>query len=99
MAEAAQDGNRLARDAFDRAARAFGWAVAQVITLAAPNVVVLGGGVSLAGEDIFVAPVRRYVRRYVFPPYAESFEIVLAKLGEEVVVHGAVALAAECGGR
>ena len=99
VAEAAQDGNRLARDAFDRAARAFGWAVAQVITLAAPNVVVLGGGVSLAGEDIFVAPVRRYVRRYVFPPYAESFEIVLAKLGEEVVVHGAVALAAENGGR
>jgi glucokinase len=97
IAEAAQQGNRLAREVFDRAAQAFGWAIAQVITMTAPNVVVLGGGVSLAGEDLFIGPARRYVRRYVFPAYADTFEIVLAELGEEVVVHGALALAAEGG--
>jgi glucokinase len=58
-------------------------------------VVVVGGGVSLAGEKVFFAPLRREVERYVFPPLLGAFEIVPAALGEEVVVHGALALAAE----
>ncbi len=32
---------------------------------------------------------------YVIPPLRGTYEIVLAALGEEVVVHGALALAAE----
>jgi len=95
LAEAAREGNALARELFDRAARVFGWAVAQAVTLLAPNVVVLGGGVSLAGEEVFLRPVRKYVNRYVFPAYADSFEIAAAKLGEDVVVQGAIILAAE----
>ncbi|MBN2023465.1 MAG: ROK family protein [Pirellulales bacterium] len=98
LAEAARHGNGLAREVFDRAARVFGWAVAQVITIAAPNVVVLGGGVSLAGEDVFLGPVRKYVNRYVFPAYSDTFEIVPAALGEAVVVHGALLLAARLAG-
>ena len=66
-----------------------------MITLLAPDVVVLGGGVSLAGEALFLEPVRGYVARYVFPPLADSYRIVPAALGEEVVLHGALALAAE----
>jgi len=93
VAQAAAEGNQIAREIFDHACEAFGWAIAQMITLVAPNIVVIGGGVSLAGEQLFLAPVRSYVRRYVFPPLAESSQIVAAKLGEEVVVHGAVALA------
>ena len=65
-----------------------------MITLLAPEVVVVGGGVSLLGEELFFAPLRDAVRRYVFPPLAESYEIVPAALGEWVVVHGAIALAA-----
>lgn len=95
IAEAARAGNRLAADAFDRACRTIGWALAQVITVLAPSVVVMGGGVSLVGEDLFLGPLRRYVAQYVFPPLAGSYEIVPAALGEEVVVHGALALAAE----
>jgi len=34
------------------------------------------------------------VQRYVFPPLADAYEIVPAALGELVVVHGAIALAA-----
>lgn len=95
VAEAAAAGNPLAGEVFGRACRVYGWALAQMITLLAPDVVVLGGGVSLAGEELFLAPVRRHVARYVFPPLADSFQIVPAALGEEVVLHGALALAAE----
>jgi len=94
IADAALDGNVLARQAFERACRAYGWAIAQMATLLAPGVVVVGGGVSLAGEELWFKPLRHFVRQYLFPPLAGTFEIVPARLGEEVVLHGALALAA-----
>lgn len=95
VAEAARDGNGLAKSVFDDACHVLGWAIAQVITLTAPEVVVVGGGVSLSGEQVFFEPLRRSVASYVFPPLGESYQIVSAGLGEEVVVHGALALAAQ----
>jgi len=94
VAEAAREGNPLARELFDHAAQVYGWALAQVITLLAPDVVVLGGGVARAGDELWLYPVRKYVDRYVFPPLRETFQIVPAALGEEVVVYGALVLAA-----
>lgn len=94
VAEAAAAGNELAVRGFRSATRALGWAIAQVITIVAPSIIVIGGGVSLAGESLFFAPLREEVARYVFPPLAKSYRIVPAALGEEVVVQGALALAA-----
>ncbi len=94
VAQAAAEGNELAREVLDEACQALGWAIAQVVTLVAPETVVVGGGVSLMSESLFLAPVRRHAMKYVFPPLAQSYEIVPAKLGEEVVVHGALAIAA-----
>jgi glucokinase len=93
LAQAATEGNALAREVLDRAWQTYGWAVAQMITLLAPSVVVIGGGVSLVGEELLFAPLREYVDRYVFPPLRGTFEIVPAMLGEEVVLHGALAIA------
>ena len=94
LTQAAAEGNELAREVLGHAHEALGWAIAQTITLLAPEVVVVGGGVSLAGEQLFFAPLRKQVERYVFPPLAESYEIRPAELGELVVVQGALALAA-----
>ena len=94
IAELAQAGDEVAGEVIDETCRVLGWAVAQVVTLVAPQVVVIGGGVSLIGEPLFFEPVRQYADGYVFPPLAGSFDIVPAQLGEEVVVHGACALAA-----
>ena len=93
VAQAAAEGNDIARAVLDHACQALGWAIAQTITLVAPEVVVVGGGVSLIGEPFFFGPLRAEVQRYVFPPLAGSFRIVPAALGELVVVHGAIALA------
>jgi glucokinase len=75
VAEAARGGNQLARAVFNHACQAFGWAIAQVITLVAPDVVVVGGGVSLAGDELLFAPLRNHVRRYVFPPLDGTFDV------------------------
>jgi len=93
IGQAAAEGNQIAVEAVAHAAQVLGWAIAQVITLSAPEVVVVGGGVSLMGEDLFFAPLREQVAQYVFPPLAESYEIAPAALDELAVVHGAVALA------
>jgi|HubBroStandDraft_6_1064221.scaffolds.fasta_scaffold06470_4 glucokinase len=95
VADAAQAGNPLASRVMDRACQALGWGIAQVITLSAVEVVIVGGGVSLAGDKVFFGPLRRHVAQYVFPPLRNSYAIVPAQLGEEVVVHGAVAMAAQ----
>ena len=95
VAQSAAEGNEIACEVMDHACQVLGWAIAQVITLVAPEVVVVGGGVSLIGEPFFFAPLRSEVARYVFPPLAGSFRLVPAALGELAVVQGAVALAAE----
>ncbi len=92
LAEAAQEGNRLAASVIADGVQMLGWAIAQVITLLAPDVVVVGGGVSLMGEDLFWKPLREQVRKYVFPPLTHQAKIVPAGLGEEVVLHGALLL-------
>lgn len=93
IAEFAKQGNSIACRSLDRSMQTLGWAIAQTVTLLAPQVVVVGGGVSQMGEEHFFKPVREYARRFVFPPLASSFEILPATLGEPVVVYGAVALA------
>lgn len=94
VAEAAAAGNGLARAVLQTAWQALGWGMGQVITLVAAEVIVVGGGVSLMGDELFFAPLRAEVSRYVFPPLAGSYRIVPAGLGELAVVHGALALAA-----
>jgi glucokinase len=97
IAQSAADGNEIAREVLGHACQTLGWAIAQMITLLAPEIVVLGGGVSLIGEQWFFSPVRDEVQRYVFPPLLGSYRIVPARLGELVVVHGAIALATGAG--
>jgi glucokinase len=67
--------------------------ICHVIALLCPRRIVIGGGVSLIGEDLLFRPLREFVARNVFRPFAGLTDIVPAALGEEVVVHGAIALA------
>ena len=68
-------------------------ALTHVVTLLCPRVIVIGGGVSLIGETHFFAPLREAVARRAFKPFAGLTELVPAVLGEEVVLHGALAMA------
>jgi glucokinase len=68
-------------------------ALCQMIKLLCPRRIVIGGGVSLIGDELFFEPLRRRVAAAAFPPFAGLTDVVPAALGEEVVVHGALALA------
>lgn len=92
---AAVAGNRLAGEVWRQALDTYGWALAQAVTLLAPNVVVLGGGLAQVGEEHFLTPLRQRIETFVIPSLAGSYRVVSARLGEEVVVHGAITLAAD----
>jgi glucokinase len=96
IGEAAARGDPLARSVLRRGLAALAQAITQVIVLLCPRRIIIGGGVSLMGEDVFFQPLRSLVGNLVaarFPPFAGCCDIVPAALGEEVVVHGALALA------
>ncbi len=99
IAAAAKDRDPAARDALDVAVAALAEALQQMIKLLCPRRVVIGGGVSLMGDELLFDPLRRRVATGAFPPFAGLTDIVPAALGEEVVVHGALALARQrfCG--
>ena len=86
--------NPIAMAAMARCTRVYGWAIAQMITLLSPEVVVIGGGVSLADSSLFLTPLRERVSQNVFPALRDTYRLVLATLGEEVVAAGAIAIAA-----
>ncbi len=67
--------------------------ICHAISLLCPRRFIIGGGVSLMGEEILFEPLRHLVAARVFGPFADCYDIVPAALGEEVVVHGALALA------
>ena len=93
VAESARMGNVAGKFILKRATLAMSTALAHAVTLLAPRRVVLGGGVSLMGDDLWLDPIRRVLDERVFPPFRGTFDVVRAELGEDVVVHGALALA------
>ncbi len=93
VGRAAEQGDPIAQRILDEAWQALAEGLCHVIALLCPRRFVLGGGVTLMGEQLFFAPLRRLVAERVFRPFAGLTDIVPAALGEEVVVHGAIALA------
>jgi glucokinase len=93
VAEAAQDGDSLSRELLRSAWDCLADAICHVNALLCPRRIVIGGGVSLMGEQRLFEPLRQLVAGRVFKPFAGLTDIVPAALGEEVVVHGAIALA------
>ena len=88
----AQEGDAVAREVWDAAVMYLGIGVAAVITILAPERVVLGGGVTRAGDFLF-EPLRAEVRRRVKLVPVESVPILPAALGPNVGILGAAAVA------
>jgi glucokinase len=93
IAEGAASGQRICREVLAVALDALAEGICHVVALACPRRFVIGGGVSLIGEQLLFDPLRRRVAERGFKPFADCYDIVPAALGEEVVVHGALALA------
>lgn len=92
----AESGDLHAIELLAETAQTLGWAIAQVITLNAPEMIIIGGGVSLIDETKFLNPLREQIAKFVFPGLSDSYKVESATLGEEVVLFGAIQIAANC---
>jgi glucokinase len=93
IARAAREGDEAATAVLAAAREALAEGICHVLALLCPRRIVIGGGVSLVGDDLLFTPLRELIAERVFKPFAGCYDIVPAALGEEVVVHGALALA------
>lgn len=91
-AQRARAGDRLAKDVFARAARHLGRAIANLVSLFDPEIVVLTGGIANAA-DLLLDDVKLTARRYAQPLSFPEVEIAVSKLGTEANLFGAARLA------
>jgi glucokinase len=87
--EAAKRGDDTALDVVRETSRFLGAGIANLLNIFNPEVVVIAGGVTQAGDTLF-APLRREVRKRAFKPAVEACQIVPGILTAAGVV-GAVA--------
>ena len=87
---AAKQGDALANEIVRDTARYLGAGIATLLNLFNPDVVVVAGGVTYAGEALF-GPLRAEVRRRAFKPAVQAARIVPAELTGTAGIVGAVA--------
>jgi glucokinase len=88
--DAALKDDALAREVVRDTARFLGAGIANMLNMLNPNVVVVMGGVTAAG-DALMDPLRAEVRRRAFRPAVDACEIVLGTLPGTAGVVGAIA--------
>jgi len=94
VARLAQEGDALAAEVWTATVEYLALGVAAVVTIIAPERVVIGGGVANAGDFLF-EPLRREVRHRVKLVAVASLPILPAALGADVGILGAAAVALE----
>jgi len=90
---AAEKGDSLAIEAFNRAGSFLGMALADFLHTFNPSIVILGGGVSRSGR-LIIDPIRNSLPRHVLSlEYIRDLVITTAVLGDDAGLVGALALA------
>ncbi|RXT05208.1 ROK family glucokinase [Ammoniphilus sp. CFH 90114] len=78
--DVARQGDQAAQKILDQVGYYLGLSLAQLSNVLNPEKIVIGGGVSKAG-DFFMEPIRKNFKKYALSKVSETAEIVPAKLG------------------
>ena len=92
VAEAAFAGDRIAKGILARAGHELGVAAAWLVNLLNPELLIIGGGVALAGDPL-LDPLKEAIHTHVLPAAGSELRIVPSELGDDAEVQGAVLLA------
>jgi len=92
VAAAARQGDRLALDIFHRAGRLLGFAVANLVSLLDPEVIILGGGLAVVA-DLYLGPLRQAMRERAQPLAADNVRVVVSRIADTVNLLGCAHLA------
>ncbi len=92
VSRAAEKGDEISRQLLATAGSYLGIAITNLLHLFNPELIILGGSVTKAG-DFLLHPLWQTLRERARPPYLENFDIVPPQLGDDVGLIGALALA------
>ena len=92
VVERVRNGDAAARAIWDETIKYLAIGLGNAVTLIAPEVVVIGGGVAEAGE-LLLAPLRSAIAQNVSMVPIDKVEILRASLGSDSGVCGALMLA------
>jgi glucokinase len=90
IVDCAKKGDKLAERIVEEVADAIGYAAHVFGVTTNPSVIVIGGGVSKAG-DYLIDKIKKYYDSYIFAP-AKNTKILEAKLGNEAGIYGCAKL-------
>ena len=93
LRKAIRRGDKFVEKIIEEAAEYTGIAVANLINILNPEVIVLGGGVIDALKDEMMAIIVETARDYALPGTAKGIEIIASKLGDDAGITGAAVLA------
>jgi glucokinase len=88
LVQASRAGDMDARRVWLDSVRALAAAIASLVNVLDPEIVILGGGISRAGPALF-RPLRKFLEQFEWRPGGVRVRLVAAKLGERAGVFGA----------
>ncbi|GAA5494923.1 glucokinase [Rubritalea squalenifaciens DSM 18772] len=90
----ASHGDEIAIACWDDFAKKLACAIANCCWILNPEAIVIGGGISKAGDTLFV-PLRKHVLEQLSGPFKDHLKILPAKFGNEAGIIGCATLALE----
>ena len=93
LSHAVEKGDQAVIDIIEDACEYLGIAVAAVVHMLAPDVIVFGGGLIEAMPKVMLPEIQKRAQKRILPSMRDVYELVEAKLGDDAGVMGAAALA------
>lgn len=93
LRKAVRKGDKLTQAIVEEAAVYAGIGLANVINLLNPEVIVVGGGLIEALENVMFDLIEKNARKFALPGVAKGIKIIPSKLGDKAGIYGAAVLA------
>ena len=90
----AERGDAVASEILQEAGHDLGLALANLVSILNPEVIVIGGGVAAAG-NLIIGPARRTMRQWAQPLAVKQVRILRSRLGTRAALLGVAKLAFE----
>ena len=91
VVDAAKEGDELSLNVFNRAIEYIGIGIANLVNLFNPELIVIGGGVSMAGETFFDS-IKNVIHKHLLQASAKELPILPVAFGKNAALMGAFAL-------
>jgi glucokinase len=91
VCQLAQAGDEAANQVYAQVGHVLGIGLTNLVDVISPTRVVVGGGISLAG-DLLLDPARLVIQQRAFPPKNRQVELTVAELGDLSGMYGAAAM-------